>query len=1187
MQCIHCAHPNPDDARFCNGCGQALELRCAACEQRNPPASRFCNACATPLGATPPATPTAPATPAAPGHLGVGTDPRSYTPRHLADRILTQKAAIEGERKHVTVLFADVADSTGLAEEIGDPEAMHDLLDRAFQLILAEVHGYEGTVNQFTGDGVMALFGAPIALEDAPRRAGLAALGIQRGLEALDREVQERWGRPFRMRIGIHTGPVVVGAIGDDLRMDYTAIGDTTNLAARLEAAAPPGGIVVSEATRRQIEGFFDLSPLPEMTVKGITRPVRAHQLLAARTATTRVDARSQSDEGLTRYVGRDRELEMLLAAFDRAKRGRGQVAFVVGEAGIGKSRLLHELRRRLGDEPHLWIEGRCASYAQSTPFHGMADAMRRIHGIDDRDDEAGALDKLASLESVGGDAVAWTLPYLRVLLSLPSGSPEIDALDPMSRRAEMCRALHARVFQLAETVPVVLVVEDMHWVDAATDEFLTYVAESIPGARVLMVMTHRPGYEHNLGDRSYHVRIPVQPLSEEAMSEMVDSVLSTTDLPAPVRQLIARKAEGNPLFVEEVTTSLLEEGVLALERGRIVLTRDLADIAIPDRIQDVLMARLDRLPEEPRRAIQVASVIGREFAMRLLARIHHAAHGLDDIVGELRSLELIYEKAAYPELAYMFKHALTHEVAYESLLVGRRKALHRIVGAAIEELYPDRIAEHYEALAHHFDESDDDERALHYHTLASEASAAKYANRAAIDHCRQAIAAADRLDNVEPQRLCELQARLGVCSWLISDFGGSGEAFRRAAELADDPASASLLAARAAFSSLWNHDYELATATVERALVLADAAGPRGRAGRAFALATNDELEIVQGRRIDDDSEAERAVEIAEQSGNPSVMIMAIGQLAQRAEWRGDFRQAFALSGRAMALASERNEPGESMFAAWFHGIASICLGDYAHGLDVLGRGLDLCDRVGDRAIQARLLNTLGWAYAEFGCHTQAAEYNRAATRIAREAVELGLIAGAPELYANGSVNLAGNLAALGRLDDAAEALAPIQQQYDDDPDPWMRWRWSVHLLNQQARLWLARGEPERALAVSAREIDAAASAGAHKLIARSQELRGRILLTMDERDDAEAELDAAVALSERIEHPSIQWRARSLLAEIARRRGDAARHERELALALHCFESVSTGVPAGQPREDFARMGALLSEAPLQSYR
>ena len=693
MYCTSCDHQNPDAARFCNFCGAALAAVCATCSRSNPPSSRFCNGCGAALEVSSPE--------AAPA-------PRDYTPRHLVEKILQQKAALEGERKHVTVLFADLAESTSLAEQLG-PEEMHALMDRAFQCILEPVHRYEGTVNQFTGDGVMALFGAPLALEDAPRRAVIAALAIHRELEAIDDEIRNAHNRGFRMRIGINTGPVVVGTIGDDLRMDYTAVGDTTNLASRLEQLAAPGGVVISEATRRLVEGFFDLRALEPTAVKGKTTAITAYEVLSKRSASGRIDALTESE--LTPFVGRRTELDALLAAFESARAGRGRLAFLVGEAGIGKSRLLYEFRHKLAEVPHTWFEGRCTSFARTTPFHAVVDGIRRAAGVDEQDNESAMASKLDRQEADAGGGLEWTLPFMRQLLSLPTGDADVDALDSMTRRSESSRALQARFLRAATQQPLVLVIEDLHWIDAASEEFLGFLSDSIPAARILLVFTHRPGYEHPFGDRSFHVRIPLQALSHQAMTAMVKSVLEADELPAGLQQLIAGKVDGNPLFLEEVVRSLIEEGVIGVEAGVPYLARDLAGIHVPDRIQDVLMARLDRLPEGPKHAIQIASVIGREFALRLLERITDAGEKLDGIVSELRALELIYEKTSYPELAYMFKHALTHDVAYESVLVQRRKTLHRIVGSAIEELYPDRIQEHYEALAHHFGQAEDWER--------------------------------------------------------------------------------------------------------------------------------------------------------------------------------------------------------------------------------------------------------------------------------------------------------------------------------------------------------------------------------------------------------------------------------------------------------------------------------------------
>ena len=1167
MRCDACNRDNPATARFCNACGEALALRCAACEQTNPPGSRFCNECGSRLE---------------PEAVPERKDPRVYTPKHLAEKILHHKAGLEGERKHVTVLFADLAGSTAFAEAI-DPEEMHALMDRAFQLILEEVHRYEGTVNQFTGDGVMALFGAPIALEDAPRRAVTAALGIQHALQSMDAEVHKRFDRDFRMRIGIHTGPVVVGTIGDDLRMDYTAVGDTTNLAARLEQLARPGSVVISETAQRLVSGFFDLRALPPASVKGKSRDVNAFEVIRARPVSSRIEASSES--GLTRFVGRDREIGAIRNAFDLAAQGRGQVVFVVGDAGIGKSRLVHEFRRQLADTPHTWIEGRCASFARATPFYALADGLRRSFGIEDRDDEARAVERLERRESeVGGD-LQWTLPFIRRLLSLPTGSDEVDSMEAVTRRSQTSRALRARFQRAAERRTLVVVIEDLHWVDTASEEFLAYLGDSIAATRVLLILTHRPGYQHPFGDRSFHVRIPVQALSESDTATMTEAVLETADLPTELRRIIASKAEGNPLFVEEVTQSLLEEGVLAIEEGRVRLCRDLANVTIPDRIQDVLMARLDRLPAEPKLAIQMASVIGREFALRLLERITETGERIDGIVGELRALELIYEKSSHPELAYMFKHALTHDVAYESVLVQRRKALHRIVGAAIEELYRDRLVEHYESLAYHFGEAEDWERTLHYHELASEKSEEAYANHAAIEHCRAALKIADRLaEPVAVERKRRIVTRLAECSWSISDFHRAGEAFLLSGRLAASPAERALATAHAGFCFVWAHDYERAAVVQAEAEALATES--RADSAAAMALVVSDELELVNGRNLTDDSDIERAVRLAERANDPSVLISSLAQLAQRCEWRGDYRRAIEYAKRGVAMATKEHMSGSSVFSQWFLGMAYVAAGEYGNGLALLTRGIESCELIGDRAVKGRLLNTLGWAYAEFGCHDRAIEYNRISTGIAREMVHDGLVAG-PELYANAAVNLAGSLLAQGDVEGAVLEMEPILAQMEHDTDAWMRWRYSLHVRDIQARILLASGDPEAALVLVDSELEGANGASAKKLQARALELRGRVLTVLERRDEAEDSVARALDVAVRIGYAPVTWRGLALSAELSRRAGNVRAAEDHLARARGVIEARAAVLPADDLRRELHRVGEQLLADPVADHR
>ena len=1109
MQCQACEQENPPGARFCMHCAVALVLACEGCGAALPAGARFCPQCARPVEGS------------ALGADGsvADRDVRTYTPKHLADGILQSKLALEGERKHVTVLFADIPDSVALAELIG-PDEMHALMDRCFERILAEVHRYEGTLNQFTGDGVMALFGAPRALEDAPRRALLAALAVQRALEPLSEEVLTRYGRQLRMRMGIDTGLVVVGKIGDHLRMDYTAIGDTTNLANRLQSLAEPGAILISEATERQVRGFFELRDLGGAEIKGRSEPVRVFEVLAARSVSGRLEAVASTE--LTRFVGRERELDTLHAAFETARGGHGQVAFIVGEAGLGKSRMLNEFGRRLGDEPHVWVQGHCNGLARTTPFAAMVDLLRRSFGIEDRDDDVQAAAKVAdALAELGAD-LDWTLPLVNGLLSLPVTDPAVVAMDAATRRSETVRALQAHFVRAAEREPLVLVVEDLHWIDTASEELLGYLADSIPASQVLLIFTHRPGYQHPFGDRSYHVRISLQPLSKDEMASMAEALLEEASLPEALDGLIAEKAEGNPFFVEEVTKSLLEQGILRLRDGVLELQSELADIGIPDSIQDVLMARLDRLADRPKRAIQVASVIGRDFALRLLERISEAGEAVHGVVDELRALELILQKAVYPELAFFFKHALTHDVAYESILLPRRRELHRIVAAAIEELYSDRLAEHYEALAHHFTEGEEWRKAFRYLERAAEKAAATWANQAAAEHCRRAleIAAAHELD-LSRSELRALEERLAKVSFFTSDLVASGEAYERAAELADDTRDRALNLGQAGYSYYWAHAYDQFDSSIDRTLSLSREHGVREGEGQAILL------KQLMTTTLDGDLEAferesARGLQLAE--GSDEILALGCTLAGEAAEWSGAYEQAKTREERALELSKRVDRP-YAIAAAWFLGKSLCCRGEYAAASRLLHEEVERMERLGERAHRTRFLNTLGWCYAEAGDHDRAAEFNHRSVVLAEEMLRLDLVAGVPELLANGAINLAINHLARGKLAEAEEAIAPIRSDIDRPGDPWMRWRYTLHLEDVEGRLALARKDPERALELAETEFAAARKFRSRKIEARALELRGRSLLALDRREEAERTLKAAVQAAEAIGHPPVRW--------------------------------------------------------------
>jgi class 3 adenylate cyclase len=762
MECPGCRTQNRREAQFCRQCGAHLDAVCPACGARLEAGIKYCDTCGTPV--------TVPLASAVDSPRF--TSPGSYTPRHLVDKILTSRSALEGERKQVTVLFADVSGFTSLAAGL-DPEDVHELMTRAFELMLDEVHRYEGTVNQFLGDGIMALFGAPIAHEDHARRAVLAALGIRRALEAYRGELQAKRGLDFRMRQGLNTGLVVVGSIGSDLRMDYTAVGDTTNVAARLQQTAEPGRILISEATHRLVEGYFHLRLLGDVPVKGKAEPAKAWEVIGAQSARTRLEV--EADRGLTPFVGRDQELRTLLEGFDLARAGHGQVVFLVGEAGIGKSRLLFEFRRQLG-EAATWIEGQCLAFGHSIAFHPLIDLLKRNFRIEEGDSEAAVAEKIEHYVLRLSEDLRRRVPYLRFLLSVDPGDASVATMDPRKRRTEIFDAVWHLTLRAAEVRPQVIVFEDAHSMDLATKEYLAHVADSLPATRVLLVLAYRPGYAQPFGDRTYHRRIALTAFSTEDTVRMAHAALQTESLPDEVQALIASKAEGNPFFVEQILKTLVETEALRRSDGGYTLTHRLGDIFIPETIQDLIMARIDRLAEMPKKTLQFASVIGREFSRRLLDQLPDLGGDTEAAIEQLKADEFIYETSSFPERAYRFKHALTNEVAYTSLLVHRRKDLHRLIGLAIEEVYVDRLTEQYGILAYHFSRAEERGKAVEYLFKAADKAARAFANREALALYEQALGL---LTDDEQVQRAEALRQLAT----VTNYVGDADASLRHAE--------------------------------------------------------------------------------------------------------------------------------------------------------------------------------------------------------------------------------------------------------------------------------------------------------------------------------------------------------------------------------------------------------------------
>jgi class 3 adenylate cyclase/pimeloyl-ACP methyl ester carboxylesterase len=747
--CPACGFLNEGSEKFCGGCGRSLNSTAATTEPRF-------------------------------------ASPQSYTPKHLAERILTSKASLEGERKLVTVLFVDVAGFTALSERL-DPEDVHQLMDRAFELMLGEIHRYEGTVNQFLGDGLMALFGAPIAHEDHSQRAIYAALAMRRTLGTYREELRQERSIDFQVRMGLNTGPVVVGKIGDNLRMDYTAVGDTTNLAARLQSLAEPGQILVSEDIARVAGPYFILHALGETRVKGKALPVRPYSVEATRAARSRLEA--VMERGLTPLVGRERELALLEDRLAEACVGRGQVVFVFGEAGIGKSRLLVEFRRRAEAHGVQWLTGRCVSYGRSMSYLPVLDLVRSLFGIQEADGVDAVVERVQAGVRALGEDLRWTVPFLRALLACDPGDSSVAVMPPHQRRGRIVDAVSAALLRRGEREPLVIMVEDLHWTDPHSEEVLRALLDAIATAPVMIVLAHRPGYSPPFGDRTYHSRITLHSLPASETAALVARTLQAEEVPGPAVELIARRAEGNPLFVEELSRALVENGTLVREDGGYRLTQAPSEIVVPDTVQGVIMARIDRLPEEQKTALQIASVIGREFTARLVERISDMAAQAVPVLGELRAVELIYQKATYPELTYLFKHAFTHDVAYESLLRQRRRSLHRRAGAVIEELYAERLPEFYEALAWHFGQGEDRARAADYQLKAARKARAHYAYRQAIQRCEETLGITGQDPGLAETRSEALEL-LGDLESLLGNVDRANEAYDSVLGLVDQPAS-------------------------------------------------------------------------------------------------------------------------------------------------------------------------------------------------------------------------------------------------------------------------------------------------------------------------------------------------------------------------------------------------------------
>jgi class 3 adenylate cyclase/predicted ATPase len=746
MKCPQCEFENRPQAKFCEECAAPLARTCANCGTQLSATAKFCPECAHPVAGTQPRF----------------TSPGAYTPKHLAEKILTSASALEGERKQVTVLFADMKGSMELMAD-RDPEEARKLLDPILEHMMEAVHRYEGTVNQVMGDGIMALFGAPLAHEDHAVRACYAGLRMQESVKRYAEGVRRTEGIPIQIRVGLNSGEVVVRSIGSDLKIDYTAVGQTTHLAARMEQMAMPGSVLMTADTLTLTEGFVRVKPLGPVNVKGLNQPVEVYELTGAGPVRSRLQAAAA--RGLTRFVGRTAEFETLCQALERAGAGRGQVTALVGEPGVGKSRLFWEFTHSRRTVDWLILESGSVSYGRATAYLPVIDLLKAYFAIEDRDDVRKVREKVTGKLLTLDKSLEPTLPVFLTLLDVVVDDQQWQGLDPPQRRQRTLEAIKRLLLRESQEQPLLLVVEDLHWIDSETQALLDSLIQSLPTARLLLLVNYRPEYQHGWGSKTYYSQLRIDPLPREGAGELLQALLGDDINLQPLKQLLIARTEGNPFFLEETVRTLVETKALEGERGYYRLARAIESTQVPATVQAVLAARIDRLSPEEKRLLQSASVIGKDVAFPLLQAIAEEVEDrLRQGLTHLQAGEFLYETSLYPDLEYTFKHALTHEVAYGSILQERRRTLHARIVETIERLYGDRLVEQVERLAQHASRGEVWEKAATYLHQAGRKAAACSANREAAHYFQQALEALEHLpeDRKTLEQAIDIRVDLG-----------------------------------------------------------------------------------------------------------------------------------------------------------------------------------------------------------------------------------------------------------------------------------------------------------------------------------------------------------------------------------------------------------------------------------------
>jgi tetratricopeptide (TPR) repeat protein len=979
---------------------------------------------------------------------------------------------------------------------------------------MAAVHRFEGTVNQVLGDGIMALFGAPIAHEDHALRACYAALAMQAAMQAYTEEVRRAHGLELRIRVGLNAGEVVVRAIGNDLHMDYSAVGETTHLAARMEQLATPGSIRLTAATLRLVEGLVQVSALGPVPVKGLVEPVEVFELVGASHLQRRLQA--AATRGLTPFVGRQPELEALHQALTRAQTGHGQVVALVGEAGVGKSRLVYECVHSHRTQGWRVLESASVSYGKATPYFPITDLLKRYCHVDDGDDARTIRAKVTGQVLTLDETLQETLPALLSLLeAVPDDSPFLT-LDPPQRRQRTLDGLKRVLLRESQVQPLLLVFEDLHWIDTETQAVLDRLVESLPTARLLLLVNYRPEYQHGWGSKTYYTQLRLDPLPPASAEEFLHALLGDDPSLEPLKQLLIARTEGNPFFLEESVRTLVESGVLVGERGAYRLAQALPTVQVPATVQAVLAARIDRLPPEEKRLLQTAAVIGTEVPFPLLQAIAELPEdALQRGLAHLQAAEFLYETRLFPEREYTFKHALTHEVAYGSLLLERRRVLHARIVESLEAIGGDQVAEQVERLAHHALRGEVWNKALAYCQQAGEKAMARSAYREAVGYFEQALGALQRLQGTCGSREQAIDLRLALRSALLpsGDLERILAYLREAealAEALDDPRRLGQVSLFLSNYFLLRGTYDQAIAAAQRALMLATASGEvvlQALANRFLGAAYYHQGNFR--RAIACSAQTVAALEGAqrrERFGLPLLpAVLSCAYLAAGHAELGTFAEGSARAEEGRQLAEAVAHPPSLMVAAWGSGLLALRQGDLPRALRRLERAAGICQDADLPIYFPEMAGALGAAYTLGGRVADAvALLTQALEQLT--ATEVVVFQTLCRLSLGEAHLLAGHLEEAHALAERELALANEHQERGNEA-------YALRLLGDIA----AQREPpgsDQAGECYRQALALAEELGMRPLQAHCHRGLGTLYLKTGQQEQAQAELSTAIAL-------------------------------------------------------------------------